>query len=81
MKALYARALTDQERKTLQVGLKSSDGFKVRRCQMILLSADEQLKVAEIGRRLGCQGQAVREVSRSRKESPKGGSCASLVKG
>jgi DNA-binding MarR family transcriptional regulator len=61
MKALYMRALTDQERETLQVGLKSSDGFKVRRCQMILLSADEQLKVAEIGRRLGCQGQAVRE--------------------
>jgi len=27
---------------------------------MILMSADEQMKVDEIGRRLGCQGQAVR---------------------
>ena len=27
---------------------------------MILMSADEQLKVDEIGRRVGCQGQAVR---------------------
>jgi transposase len=27
---------------------------------MILMSADEQLKVNEIGRRVGCQGQAVR---------------------
>lgn len=61
MKALYARALTDEERETLQAGLKSSDGFRVRRCQMILLSADEQLKVAAIGRRIGCAGQAVRE--------------------
>ena len=28
---------------------------------MILMSADERLKVDEIGRRLGCTGQAVRE--------------------
>lgn len=28
---------------------------------MILMSADEQLKVDEIGRRAGCQGQAVRQ--------------------
>lgn len=28
---------------------------------MLLMSADEQLKVDEIGRRVGCQGQAVRE--------------------
>jgi transposase len=28
---------------------------------MILMSADEQLKVDEIGRRLGCTGQTVRE--------------------
>ena len=61
MKALYARTITEQERETMQAGLKSKDGFKVRRCQMILLSGDAHLKVAEIGRRLGCQGQAVRE--------------------
>lgn len=61
MKPLYARALTDEERQVLRQGLKSSNGFTVRRGQMVLLSADEQLKVDEIGRRLGCQGQAVRQ--------------------
>jgi transposase len=61
MKPLYARALTDGERQRLRDELKSSDGFTVRRAQMILLSADEGLKVNVIGARLGCQGQAVRE--------------------
>jgi len=60
MKPLYARALTDEERDSLRQSLKSSDGFRVRRAQMILMSADEHVKVAEIGRRVGCQGQAVR---------------------
>lgn len=61
MKPLYARELTDEERQSLHASLKSPDGFSVRRAQMILLSADEGLKVDEIGRRIGCQGQAVRE--------------------
>ncbi len=60
MKPLYARELTEEERQTLCESLKSSDGFRVRRAQMILMSADEHLKVNEIGRRVGCQGQAVR---------------------
>jgi transposase len=60
MKPLYARELTEEERQTLRESLKSSDGFRVRRAQMILMSADEHLKVDEIGRRVGCQGQAVR---------------------
>lgn len=62
MKALYGRPLTDEERETLRQSLKSSDGFKVRRAQMILLSSDEHLKVNEIGLRLNCHGQSVREV-------------------
>jgi transposase len=61
MKPLYARSLTDEERQVLRRSLKSSTGFTVRRAQMILMSADEQLKVDEIGRRVGCQGQAVRQ--------------------
>lgn len=61
MKPLYARPLTDEERPTLRQSVKSRDGFRVRRAHMILMSAEEQLKVNEIGRRLGCQGQAVRE--------------------
>lgn len=61
MKPLYARLLTPDEREALQQGLKSATGFTVRRAKMLLLSADEGLKVNEIGSRIGCQGQAVRQ--------------------
>jgi transposase len=61
MKPIYVRTLTDEERSRLSQSLKSKDGFRVRRAQMILMSAEEGLKVDEIGRRLGCQGQTVRE--------------------
>ena len=61
MKRLYARPLTDEERHVLRQSLKSSHGFRVRRAQMLLLSADEGLKVDAIGQRVGCQGQAVRQ--------------------
>jgi transposase len=61
MKPLYVRQLTDEERHSLRQRLKSANGFTVRRAQMLLMSADEHLKVDVIGQRLGCQGQAVRE--------------------
>lgn len=61
MKPLDARLLTAEEREALQQGLRSATGFTVRRAQMLLLSADEGLNVNEIGGRIGCQGQAVRE--------------------
>ena len=61
MKPLYARTLTDEERNSLRQSLKSGNGFRVRRAQMILMSAEEGLKVDEIGTRLGCHGQSVRE--------------------
>src|SRR5690242_1741767 len=61
MKPLYARPLTDEERYALRQRLKSANGFTVRRAQMLLMSADERLKVDVIAQRLGCQGQAVRQ--------------------
>ena len=61
MKPLYARPLTEEERQTLRRNLKSTNGFTVRRAQMVLMSADEGLKVAVIAERVGCQGQAVRQ--------------------
>ena len=61
MRALYARELTEEERKHLRQSLKSESGFTVRRAQMLLKSADEGLKVDEIGEQLGCTGQTVRE--------------------
>lgn len=61
MKPVYARTLTEEEWTELRQNQKSSNGFTVRRAQMILISADERLKVDELGRRIGCQGQAVRQ--------------------
>ncbi len=61
MKPLYLRKLSDNEIGLLERGLKSTSGFTVRRSQMLLLSATQGLKVDEIGKRLGCKGQAVRE--------------------
>jgi transposase len=61
MRPLYARSLTEEERQVLRQSLKSSNGFTVRRAQMLLLSADEGLQVDVIGQRVGCQGQAVRQ--------------------
>lgn len=61
MKSLYLRQLTKEESEGLKHGLKSPSGFTVRRSQMLLLSAEQRLKVEAIGERLGCRGQAVRE--------------------
>jgi transposase len=65
MKALYTRTPTPEERQALQAGLKAKEALTVRRCQMILLSADEHLKVDQIGRKVGRSGQTVRETLRA----------------
>jgi len=62
MKALYARPPTEEERKQLEAGLKSTIALTVRRCQMIMMSVDERVKVEVIGRRVGRSGQTVRDV-------------------
>ena len=61
MKALYARDLTTEERRTLKGGMRSSAAFTVRRCQILLMSSDERLKAQEIAQRLKCSSQTVRE--------------------
>lgn len=61
MKPLYVGSLTAEEQEALQQGLKSSNGFTLRRAQMLLMSGNERLKVDAIGERLGCRGQAVRQ--------------------
>jgi transposase len=60
MKALYVRELTEEERKVLEKGLRSSSGFTVRRCQILLTSAEEKLKAREIAVRLHVSDQCVR---------------------
>src|SRR4028118_1840481 len=39
MKPLFVRELSDPDRQALQAGLRSSDGFTVRRCHILLASA------------------------------------------
>ena len=63
MKPLFVRELSDPERQTLQAGLRSSDGFTVRRCHILLASARGDTTV--IAQAVGCSPQAVRNVLRA----------------
>ena len=56
---LFVRPLTDAEREFLEAGQRSSDGFRLRRCQLLLASARGQ-RVPQIARYLGCSEQTVR---------------------
>jgi len=65
MKALYAREITEAERREIERGLRTSSAFMVRRCQILLMSVDERLKAREIGERLRCSDQCVRDAIRA----------------
>ena len=56
---IFVRPLSDAERKTLEAGLRSPDAFTLRRCQILLASADGQ-NAYQIARNLGCNPQTVR---------------------
>jgi len=56
---IYVRPLTDAERETLEAGLRSPDAFTLRRCQILLASADRQ-NAYQIARNLGCNPQTAR---------------------
>jgi len=56
---IFVRPVTDAERKTLEAGLRSPDAFTLRRCQILLASADGQ-DAYQIARNLGCNPQTVR---------------------
>jgi transposase len=65
MKApLLVRPLTDAERQQLTKGLRAADAFTLRRCQILLASADGA-HAAAIGRRVGCSDQAARDAIRA----------------
>ena len=57
--ALFVRALTVDERRVLTAGLRSAEAFTVRRCQMLLASAEGQ-PTPTIARALRCHEQTVR---------------------
>lgn len=63
-KPIFIRPLTDDEREKIQAGLRSSDAFVLRRCQMLLASAREQ-RAPAIAEQLGCNDQTVRNVIHS----------------
>ena len=64
MKPLFVRELSDPERHALQAGLRSSDGFTVRRCHIVLASARGNTTTV-IAQAVGCSPQAVRNVLRA----------------
>jgi len=55
------RSITEEEREQLTVGLRSSDAFVLRRCQ-ILLASDRGEYALAIGVALGCDDETVRRV-------------------
>jgi transposase len=59
-KPIMIRPLTDEERATIEHGLRSSLAFTLRRSQILLASARGQTPPV-ISRQLGCSDQAVRE--------------------
>jgi len=56
---LFVRPLTADERATLETGLRSPSAFTVRRCQILLASAEGQ-STPTIARHLHCTDQTVR---------------------
>lgn len=56
---LFVRSLTEEERTTIEAGRRSSEGFTVRRSQMLLASADGQ-PTTTIAHLIGCNDQTVR---------------------
>ena len=56
---LFVRSLSDQEREALRARCRERSSFTLRRCQIILASADRQ-RVSQIARHLHCSRQTVR---------------------
>jgi transposase len=63
-KPIFVRELTPDEHKQLKAGLRSSDIFTVRRCQIMLASARGEMAPA-IAQFLGCHEQTVRNAIRA----------------
>jgi len=56
---IFVRPLTDDERQALHLGLRSADAFTLRRCQILLASAQGK-RAAWIAEDLHCDDQTVR---------------------
>ena len=60
----FVRPLTAEERPALRAGLRSADAFTLRRCQVLLASAEGQAP-RQIATALGCCVQTVRNTLRA----------------
>jgi transposase len=60
---IFVRSLTDSERATLRAGLRAGKAFPLRRCQLLLASAEGRTP-RQIAKLLGCSDQTVRNVIR-----------------
>lgn len=58
---IFVRSLTKSERNRLKAGLRSQNGFELRRCQIILASARGE-RAGAIAQSLGCSYHMVRGV-------------------
>jgi transposase len=58
---IFVRPLSDAERRALEEGLRSSDAFILRRCQILLASSRGE-NAYQIARSLGCDPQTARTV-------------------
>lgn len=61
---VFVRPVTDAERTQLEAGLRSSDAFVLRRCQILLASARGQ-RVPQIALSLGCNHQTAHNAIRA----------------
>ena len=66
---ILVRSLTESERERLKAGLRSSDGFELRRCQIILASERGEHAIA-IAQSVGCSDETVREAQGSLAPKP-----------
>ena len=56
---IFVRSLSKEEREALEAGLRSSDAFVLRRCQILLASARGE-RPPRVAENLGCGSQTVR---------------------
>ncbi len=63
MKPIFVRPLNLEEQAALEAGLRSSDAFTLRRCQILLASTDHQ-KPSVIAKSIRCSTQTVRNILR-----------------
>ncbi len=60
LRPIFVRPLTDAERQQVEAGLRSSDAFVLRRCQILLASARGERAIT-IAKQLGCDDETVRQ--------------------